>query len=206
MLTIKKQQGSYALLQLVKEQKIQTFEELPTEVKRDLKEKLLVEQHFICAYCMKKITYEKMKVEHFLPQSLYPEQVFVFKNLFAVCLGIEHGAQTCDTSKANEIIDLNPLNATQIATISYGATGMIRSENPSYNQNLNQTLNLNTAELIAHRRNVRNATIKNYQKFKTSVHMRQRIARMKHDALNKARFDAYLGVKIAIFDKILLEK
>ena len=52
-----------------------------------LKNALLKEQGYLCAYCMKKISLQEAQVEHFLPQATYPEEDLKYMNMLAVCKG-----------------------------------------------------------------------------------------------------------------------
>nr|WP_314749911.1 retron system putative HNH endonuclease [uncultured Porphyromonas sp.] len=109
----------------------------------ELKDSLLKEQGYLCAYCMARIDKDHMKVEHFNPQSLYPDDTFTYRNLLACCLGKTEEESHCDTSKGNAEIKLSPLEPSCVDTLSYeSGTGAIKSSNESYNKDLD-TLNLN---------------------------------------------------------------
>ena len=109
----------------------------------ELKDSLLKEQGYLCAYCMARIDKDHMKVEHFKPQSLYPQDIFSYGNLLACCQGKTQGESHCDTSKGNDEIKLSPLEPSCVNTLSYeSGTGAIRSSNEDYNHDLD-TLNLN---------------------------------------------------------------
>jgi uncharacterized protein (TIGR02646 family) len=47
------------------------YDNIPTDAKKVLKEALLSEQGHVCCYCMKRIHFEDMKVEHWKPQKYY---------------------------------------------------------------------------------------------------------------------------------------
>lgn len=206
MLWIKKQQPPSSFLQFIKNQNPQNFAELPATVKSNLKSSLLVEQHYACAYCMQKITADNMKVEHFLPQSQYPNQVFDYQNLFAVCKGTEYGNHTCDTSKGSQLITVNPLNEQHIQTLCYGLNGSIKSSHSMYCADIQLVLNLNEAQLLAKRKNIRMATIKKYQQIQKSPQLSRKIANIKSDLLSETNYESYLGIKLATLDKILAKK
>ena len=82
-----------------------TFDNLSTEAKEELKESLLKEQGYICAYCMKKINENAMSIEHFLSKSRYNGTIenhkdfsLDYKNLLAVC---ENHNIHCDKFRSN---------------------------------------------------------------------------------------------------------
>ena len=51
-----------------KRQEDATYDNLPTEVKADTKNALLDEQGHVCAYCMTRIKFSKMRLEHWASQ------------------------------------------------------------------------------------------------------------------------------------------
>lgn len=119
----------------------------------ELKDSLLKEQGYLCAYCMARIDKDHMKVEHFKPQSLYPQDIFVYGNLLACCLGKTQEKSHCDTSKGNAEISLSPLSPSCVDTLSYeSGTGKIKSSDPDYERELDCPLNLNAPIIMQNRR------------------------------------------------------
>lgn len=127
-----------------------TYEDMPKEVKIHLKESLLEEQGGLCAYCMKEIDTFSMRIEHYCPKSKYPELQLTYSNLLAVCKGegyisnknSEKNCQpTCDNSKGDAELEINPLKEVCIKSISYKRDGEILSE--EYQPDLDNILNLN---------------------------------------------------------------
>lgn len=129
--------------------------------KEELRQNLLSEQGHICCYCMKRIpekivddnivTYE-MKVEHFKCQELHEDLRLTYSNLFGACTGNEGNPkklQTCDTSKGNLDLTINPTStAPNCETIiKYDADGEIYTDNDEINRQLNEVLNLNMQTL-----------------------------------------------------------
>ena len=87
--------------------------------KTELRENLLKEQGYICAYCMKRIRDEKdTKIEHYRARNMDNE--LEYTNLLAVCYGnqittasvTKTGKKrfTCDTMKGNQVLNINPQN------------------------------------------------------------------------------------------------
>jgi uncharacterized protein (TIGR02646 family) len=68
------------------------------------------EQSSLCCYCMQEITPKNCSIEHFLPESLYKEEVANYYNLFSVCTYSKgkpkkfHHCDTSDGAKAEKII------------------------------------------------------------------------------------------------------
>lgn len=119
--------------------------------KDDIREKLLQEQGNLCAYCMRRIDKEHMKIEHWYPEDKLSEQEKLdYRNMLGVCLGHIEGQKgkddTCDTHKGNEVITVDPRDARTLNEIKYRSrSGEIYSDNPEIQKDLNQTLNLNSS-------------------------------------------------------------
>lgn len=121
------------------------FEDLTSEDKSDLRNSLLVEQGYLCAYCMKRIYKDgEVKIEHY--EARNDDNELKYSNLLAVCKGNEgnpYKMQTCDTRKGNNTIFVNPQDKTHIDKIVYDLNGIIKSEDEQIDYDLNNTLNLN---------------------------------------------------------------
>ena len=123
-----------------------SFDNLPREIKDKLRTSLLKEQGYLCAYCMKKLEDDssKVKIEHYIARN--EENELDYKNLLAVCKGNEgepFERQTCDTRKGNKEIKINPQEKSDILTITYTSNGEIKSSNLDYQNDFDDTLNLN---------------------------------------------------------------
>ncbi len=125
-----------------------TYDGMDSGVKSELIKSLIEEQGWLCAYCMSRIECDNARIEHFLPQSKYPDLQLEYSNLLAVCQGQEkHGEKmresekTCDAKKENKIILINPLQEKTLKDIKYTHEGIIESS--SYHEDINDTLNLN---------------------------------------------------------------
>ncbi len=175
--------------------------------KGDLKHNLLKEQGYICAYCMSRINLENMKIEHYQPQSKYPNLELEYKNLFAVCSGSFGKDTTCDTQKADQILNnLSPLVESSIQTIAYKKTGEIISSDDLVQTELNQILNLNCEMLIDNRRQqldnfIRNVTRK--KNMQTGAMKRGFLFKTKQELLSKDKKQPYIGIVIWWIEKKL---
>jgi len=146
------------------------YEGLPLQTKDELRQNLLLEQGYICCYCLKRIpekvekdgriSYD-MKVEHYQSQYGFPLLQLSYTNLFGACTGNEgkpKKLQTCDTRKGDEILTINLLtNAPNCETLfKYNAEGEISSvdNDKDINRQLNEILNLNMQTLKDGRRQV----------------------------------------------------
>ena len=158
MLLIKKNSPPKLLIQYKKD-KFASYAQCDTKVKSEIKKQLLKEQGCLCAYCMRKISFDNMKIEHYKPQSVMPVEELNYFNMLAVCKGNEGNefdALTCDSHKGNECINVNPLDNISIDKITYKDDGTIYSKDSFIDSDLNNTLNLNcnAANLKINRRNI----------------------------------------------------
>lgn len=120
--------------------------------KTELRQCLLREQGYLCAYCMRRIREDKsVKIEHYVPRN--KENQLLYSNLLAVCTGNQtllnvHGKVdsdrfTCDTRKGNHQLHVDPTKKADMKTIYYDNLGTIYSTNPLYQTELCNYLNLN---------------------------------------------------------------
>lgn len=169
MITIKKGQEPRSLT-IFKAKGGEKFDNLDAKTKEDIREALLKEQGFLCAYCMRRIGrdknedgyYKDVKIEHIKPRSITQQSAdrkerlleLDFNNLVAVCNGITNGVTHCDTSKENQTIAIHPCNSNVEDSISYGLKdGEIKSNNEQWNDDLNneKKLNLNFSTIKLNR-------------------------------------------------------
>ena len=136
------------------------FESLPTQLKDELRRKLLEEQGHICCYCMGRITFENSKIEHFKPQSKYPKEALNYKNLFLACKGGEgEDEQHCDSSKKDqelEAVDLLRKDFPIEKRVKYRERKkemavLITSDEPQLQNEIDSILNLNCEKLKRNR-------------------------------------------------------
>lgn len=170
MIHIQKHSPPNKFVKFVQQNKNAHFDDMPSEVKQILRDSLLKEQGYLCAYCMSRIDNKEItnvrqieqdtevkqdtkieqhiKIEHYVSRN--NENELDYKNLLAVCGGNSGGNdekhQHCDTKKGNKTLKINPQNKCHISQISYESDGTIYSRNEEFNYDLNVTLNLNDDE------------------------------------------------------------
>jgi uncharacterized protein (TIGR02646 family) len=129
----------------------------------ELRQALLSEQGYICAYCMRRIPLEKCdpgqsvtcKIEHIKSRSVHEEYAKDYTNMIMCCPGSIDGSAHCDKSKKQREITLSPFSDELEGTISYGTgNGEIRSSNPVWNEEINNILCLNNPLLKRNRKDV----------------------------------------------------
>lgn len=141
---------------------ITSYEELSTDTKNAIRQSLLEEQGYLCAYCMKRISIENTTIEHYDPQSCNNGTDMLYSNMLGVCDGGQNNfgkgqsRLTCDKQRGNEPLTVDPLDINTINQIKYRKNEIIFSDNSDINTDLNSTLNLNGSEtyLIANRKAV----------------------------------------------------
>ncbi len=141
-----------------------------TGEEKPLKNALLREQGFLCAYCMGRISLDlneqnkpKIEVEHFDSQELKPELSVLYRNLLGVCNGAsvtypeKEQLHHCDKTKGDEgkmngkvrLKKLDPRFINCEKRLKYDLTGTIMAVNEDVlvNNDLNKVLNLNNKAL-----------------------------------------------------------
>ena len=124
-----------------------------------LRNALAAEQRGLCCYCMGRIrpNRDAMKIEHWQCQANYPDKQLIYRNLLGACLGGDGQPpcfQHCDTRKADADLRWNPADREHAikARVQYLPDGTIESNDPTFNTQLNDILNLNLEVLKANRK------------------------------------------------------
>lgn len=155
MIEIKKGKEPSALI-AHRKTKHATYDNMPKEVHEAVLENLMQEQGYLCAYCMRRIPQKgkipSATIEHWDPQSKTSnEKALDYHNMLAVCSGNRGcGSEkylTCDARRKNKPLTVNPLNPLTLSSIQYKSDGRIFSNDSNINTDLNQTLNLNCANV-----------------------------------------------------------
>ncbi len=127
-----------------------------TPVKDAIRQNLLEEQGYICAYCLNRIHDNNLtvKIEHW--HSRHSD--LDYRMLLACCDGGQGNPpvqQHCDTHKGNNPLNFNPANpAVHVEyMIRYTADGRINSDNEQMHADL-VILNLNSPKLVRYRKEV----------------------------------------------------
>ncbi len=126
------------------------YESLRGESKRKLLGALLAEQGHLCAYCMCRIGTDghPATIEHLIPRhptdsATNGELSLAYHNLVAVCDG--RGGATCDKSRGNAPLTVDPTKRHTLETIYYHRDGRIDAKDESVQRDIQITLGLNNA-------------------------------------------------------------
>lgn len=184
-----------------------------TIVKEKIRQSLLEEQGFLCAYCMRRINIDSMKIEHWACQHSDRNQQLNYNNLLACCDGYEGSPkkkQTCDTRKNGNNIKFSPSNPEHRINniIKYNQNGEITSTDLVFNKELNECLNLNENRLKSNRASV----LKLIQK-KLSEKLSEKLGKRRENEIRKllsfyeqkkdGKYSEYYGVAVHYLQKKL---
>jgi uncharacterized protein (TIGR02646 family) len=127
--------------------------------KDTLRTYLVTEQRGLCCYCLSRIRAERdaMKIEHWHCQDNYRAEQLLYANLLGSCMGNEGKPakeQHCDTRKGKRDFSRNPANPMHRIedAIQFAGDGRISSNDPAFDAELNDVLNLNLAFLMNNRK------------------------------------------------------
>ena len=130
----------------------------------ELRQALLEEQGYICAYCMRRIpcqdanSGETSRIDHIKCRDRWPELGLSYNNMVLCCPGAITDDFHCDKRKDNRDISFSPFDDDFINTLKYGTKdGRMQSTNADWDQEINEVLNLNNALLKSNRAEVINA-------------------------------------------------
>lgn len=108
------------------------FDQLP---KKEIRATLLEEQHYLCAYCMRRISnVDDVIIEHWFPLSEARDTAIDYRNLLGSCNGIysesHHPCSCCDKKKSGIEIKINPQNQSMMDCIKYETDGTLYFDAP----------------------------------------------------------------------------
>lgn len=125
----------------------------------ELRDALLEEQGYICAYCMRRIPVKDVKVdasskiEHIKSQEDRPDLQLNYANMAICCPGNMNDEAHCDKLKCSNSVSFNLHTSALQRSIAYDSLdGSISSSNHTWNEEINEILNLNHGLLKANRR------------------------------------------------------
>lgn len=180
----------------------------------DLRDSLMKEQGYICAYCMRRIPAhdkaadETTRIEHIIPQSaLSREERMDYRNMVICCPGaITSTAEKechCDRRKKETPVSFTPFDQNFIDTISYKTDGSIMSSDATYDREMNEILNLNAMVLKANRKAVRNSLIESLGKNGWKKGNIEKILKVYQEKDTAGKKKEYCGVVISYLTKKL---
>lgn len=141
--------------------------------KGDIRNALLNEQGYICAYCNQRIKDDdefgkpRTSIEHYEAQANDDEKKLNYLNMLGVCNGNEGNPihlMHCDRSRGNKLLFINPMNNNCENFIKYDTDGSIYSEDERVENDINEVLNLNNDRLIKWRKMVMDKVVEDMKR------------------------------------------
>lgn len=131
------------------------YKSLPGDIKSSIKDSLLQEQKFLCAYTMIRIKDETSHIEHIEPQSAADEKDLDYSNMAACFPGSSTGMIDFGAKKKDDCSEsiLSPHDATADAAFEYKNNGIIVGRTDLAKRTI-EILNLNHPDLIRRRKSV----------------------------------------------------
>lgn len=175
-----------------------------------LRDALLKEQGYICAYCMRRIpvtkrdpnTTETSKIEHIKCREFNQDLQLDYDNMVICCSGNLNNKPHCDKSKDNADISFDLFKPFLQNSISYSSkSGLIKSSNPVWNNEMNNILNLNHSLLTYNRKEALEGVIKRLDKKRwTPAEVRNEL--QKWENLDRSgKYKQYCGIIISFLKK-----
>ena len=110
-----------------------------------------------------------MRIEHWRSQSQYPLEQLDYRNLLGACMGNEGRRwepKHCDTRKGDRTLSRNPADPNHRVDdlVRFPGDGRIVSDDPDFDVELNEVLNLNYSRLKENRKATLDGFLKGLQK------------------------------------------
>lgn len=182
----------------------------------ELRDALLREQGYICAYCMRRIPATDngvdttSKIEHILSRENHPNLQMQYSNMVICCPGCVDGKHLhCDASKGERDLKCSPLKQHAMQAIQYTVSSAeIKSINAKYNAELNDILCLNIELLKKNRKEVWSSVCDRLSKEGWNLTNVRRTLKHFQEKDSEGKFSPYCGIVIYFLERKLkkLEK
>ena len=125
-----------------------TYIQLSDAIRRDIRQHLLNDQYYLCAYCCDRISsIDECHNEHLEARKHTPQRSLDFSNLVASCNTINQ----CGQAHAAQSLPLTPLQDACESELVYQLSGRVQGITPQAKQTI-QVLNLNHKALVEKRK------------------------------------------------------
>ena len=176
----------------------------------ELREALLKEQGFICAYCMRRIPIndpniaETSKIEHLKSRADRPDLQLSFSNMVVCCPGNIDNKSHCDKLKGGKNVNFDFFDSALQNSISYSTNdATIDSSNYKWNKEINELLNLNHSRLKQNRKNTLDGIIEAIKlKGWKSFNLNKKLHNWSNQD-NQGKLKPYCGIVIWYLEKKL---
>jgi hypothetical protein len=177
----------------------------------DLRNALLKEQGYICAFCMRTIPVrkkdpndnERSKIAHLLSRTNHDDKKLDYDNMVICCPGNINGEAHCDKSQGSTDIRLPMFNIQLQKSIEYSShTGEIKSKDNVWHYSMDKTLNLNNILLKYNRLYALNGVQQILEDKKwTKAQIQEKLDEWSN--LNNGKLKPYCGIVIWYLEKKL---
>lgn len=124
------------------------YDQLDKETRRALRQSLLTEQFYLCAYCCQKIAdIDECHNEHLLPRGTHAQNSLDYQNLIASC----NTPQQCGDAHGHQALALTPLMDACETELQFMLSGRVQGRTQRAEDCIN-TLNLGHKALIEKRK------------------------------------------------------
>lgn len=185
------------------------YDNLRETSKKALKEYLIKEQGGLCAYCMTRISLDKSTIEHYVPRNGINGDMsksLDYDNLFAVCINERNSGEKsrhCDVSKGDVLIKVDPRKESDVSQIKYKKDGEIYSDNDDFENDLNNTLNLNIVTLKNNRRAALDSALRSMAKINNNTWKEEFLKKHLKALEQRTEKTEYIGIIIYELSKRL---
>lgn len=189
--------------------KYENYDNLRESSKNVLKEYLIKEQGGLCAYCMTRINLNNSTIEHYIPRNGINGDMsksLDYDNLFAVCMNERNSGEKsrhCDVSKGDNLITIDPRKESDILQIKYKRDGEIYSDNGDFENDLNNTLNLNVTTLRKNRRSALDSALKSMARINKNTWKEEYVKKHLKALEQRAEKTEYIGIIVYELSKRL---
>lgn len=111
-----------------------TYDLLRGQIKRDVHQALLKEQHYLCCYCEQYVQAANSHIEHLQSQAEHPELALTYSNMLCSCGHSTYGIampQHCGNAKGDQRIPVTPLQPDCASRFTYESDGTIKEADES---------------------------------------------------------------------------
>lgn len=179
----------------------------------ELRQSLLEEQGYICAYCMRRIpvkdsnSNETSRIEHILSQESHPDKKLDYSNMAICCPGAINSDFHCDKLKGKKDITFNLYSDSFFTTLTYGSRkGDIKSSDLEYDKQINSTLNLNNKLLMANRISALNGVKSYLNKYGWTTANYNKLVNLWNHKDTKGCYKEYCGIVVWFLKEKLKQK
>ncbi|MEQ3031643.1 hypothetical protein [Alistipes indistinctus] len=179
------------------------------EPKPELRDSLLKEQGYICAYCMQSLPHDgtNTRIEHIKCRELHPQLELDYSNMVICCNGQSGNETHCDLHKKNRDVTFDLFSDPFFHTLSYTykAQGVtIHSNKATWDDEINDILNLNCNMLQSNRKAAFDGAVDVLAKkpdWNRSANHLKKLRDLYNEQRKDGSYQAFCGVIVWLLDK-----